>query len=447
MRSQLGKESMRLPPGPRGTAQSQAIKDFKRDGLSFFTRVAREYGDVTSWHMGLSQHFLVSHPDRVKEVLVTHHQRYMKASASQEAKIVMGNALLNTDGELHRRHRRMIQPIMHHQRIAAYGEVMAEYAARTRDRWTNGQTVNMHSEMLRLTLHVVTKCLFDVDLEEAGQHQLHEAVNAATRMFSREAPAVFLAKHSEVTEALRNIWVSIHGIIDERRRTGEDRGDLLSMLLAATDPEGGTGMLTDQEVFDHTIGLIVAGHETTAGALTWSWYLLSEHPEAEQKLLAELDEVLGGRLPTIEDVPRLRFTQMVFKEALRLYPSAWAQSRRALVDHEIDGYTVPAGSTVYVSQWVTHRDPRWFAEPERFWPERWEGDDQADTPRYAYFPFGGGVRLCIGEPFAELEAAVVLATLAPRWHMTLAPGHQAQPAALITLRPKGGMPMAVGERR
>ncbi len=421
MQSSLSSEPVNLAPGPRGDAQRQAIRDFKRDGLSFFSRMAREYGDVVSWHMGLGNHFLVAHPDLVREILVTHHQRYMKASAYQEAKLVMGNALLNTDG-------------------------MAEYAARTRDRWQAGRTVNMHSEMLRLTLHVVTKCLFDVDLEEAGQHELHEAVNAATRMFSREAPAIFLAKHSEVTEALRKVWVSIHGIIDERRTSGEDRGDLLSMLLEATDPEGGTAMLTDQEVFDHTIGLIVAGHETTAGALTWSWYLLSTHPEAEAKLLAELEEVLAGRLPTVEDVPRLTYTQMVFKEALRLYPSAWAQSRRALVDHDLDGYRVPAGSTVYVSQWVTHRDPRWFAEPDRFLPERWEDGAQADLPRYAYFPFGGGVRLCIGEPFAELEAMVVLATLAQGWRMDLAPGHQAQPQALITLRPKGGMPMLVTER-
>jgi cytochrome P450 len=446
MRSQLESESLNLPPGPRGPAQTQAIRDFKRDGLSSFSGLAREYGDVVSWHMGLSNHILVAHPDHVRDVLVGHHQRYMKASAYQEAKLVMGNALLNTDGELHRRHRRMIQPIMHHQRIAAYGRDMAEYAARTRDRWDDGETVNMHTEMLRLTLHVVTRCLFDVDLEEAGQHELHEAVNAATRMFSREAPAAFLAKHSEVTESLRKMWVSIQGIIDERRSTGEDRGDLLSMLLAATDPEGGTAMLTDQEVFDHTVGLIVAGHETTAGALTWSWYLLSKHPDVERKLLAELGEVLGGRLPTVADVPRLQYAQMVFKEALRLYPSAWAQSRRALVDHEIDGYSVPAGSTIYVSQWVTHRDPRWFDEPDRFVPERWEPAAQPDLPRYAYFPFGGGVRLCIGEPFAELEAVVVMSTLAQRWRMDVAPGHQPEPQALITLRPKGGMPMVVTAR-
>ncbi len=358
-------------PGPKGDEHTRAIAEFKRDGLAFLTRMAEEYGDIVQFRLGLEKVFEVAHPDYIRYALVFGHHNYMKAHAYQSLKMFLGNALLTSEGEVHRRHRRMIQPIMHHQRMLAYAPVMSGFSARLRDRWTDGETVDINREMLKLALSIVGKCLFDVDFEESSTNELSDALSAAMHMFSRDAPAKVQMMKPHIREGMANLQRVMRELIAERRRSGEERGDLLSMLLKATDTEGNHGMLTDEEVFQHSLGLIVGGHETTGAALTWTWYMIATHREVEEKLHEEVDRVVGDRLPTPEDVERLEYTRMVFQETLRLYPSAWTVTRKSLVDHDIDGYSIPKDATVFVPQWVAHRDPRWFPEPDRFLPERW----------------------------------------------------------------------------
>ena len=238
----------------------------------------------------------------------------------------------------------------------------------------------------------------------------------------------------------------IYRIINERRASGEDRGDLLSMLLIAQDDEGGSGGMSDEQVRDEAMTIFLAGHETTANALTWTWYLLSQHPDIEAKLHAEIETVLQGRLPTFEDIPKLRYTEMVFAESMRLYPPAWTIGRNALEDVEIGGYKIPTGALVLTSQFIVHRDERWFPEPEKFDPERWTPEAKEKRPKFSYFPFGGGTRICIGEAFAWMEGALLIATLAQKWRMKLAPENKIELQPLITLRPKNGMKMIMEKR-
>jgi cytochrome P450 len=302
--------------------------------------------------------------------------------------------------------------------------------------------------MMRLTLAVVGKTLFSADVE-AEAAEIGEALTAILKMFD-----FLMMPFSEYLEKLplpsvrrfekgrARLDQTIFGIIAERRRSGEDRGDLLSMLLLAQDEEGGGGM-SDRQVRDEALTLFLAGHETTAQALTWSWYLLSQNPECERKMHEEIQRVLGDREPSFEDLPQLRYTEMVLAESMRLYPPAWGVGRKAIEACEIGGYELPKGGVVIMSPYVMHRDPRWFPEPDRFDPERWIPEARDARPKFSYFPFGGGSRLCIGERFAWMEGALVLATIAQKWRLRLVPGHRVEPLPLITLRSRYGMKMRV----
>jgi cytochrome P450 len=326
---------------------------------------------------------------------------------------------------------------------------MTTYAARTASRWHDGETLDISQEMMRLTLAIVGKTLFDADVE-AEADEIGAALTAVMELFD-----YLLMPFSELLEKLplpharrfrkakERLDETIYRIIEERRRSREDRGDLLSMLLSARDEEGDGSQMSDLQVRDEVMTLFLAGHETTANALTWTWYLLSQNPEVERKLHEEIDAVLEGRAPTFEDVPRLRYTEMVLAESMRLYPPAWAIGRLALHDHEVGDYMIPAKSLVLLSPYVTHRDARFFPEPERFDPERWTEEAREARPQFSYFPFGGGPRRCIGEGFAWMEGVLLIATLAGRWRMRLVPNHRAEPLPVITLRPKYGMRMTV----
>jgi cytochrome P450 len=439
--TELATTGRRQAPGP---AKGSLIREFKQEPLGLFVRLAREYGSIVRYRTGLNDSYLITDPQLAREVLVKNHHRYMKAAGYQEIKMFMGESLLTSDGDYHKRHRRMTQPIMHHSRMVAYTDVMADYAARARDRWQAGQTLHLHHEMLRLTLDIVAKALYGLDFEEARGTDLARAFWTLSHVFTRQRPARVVAQDAEVVDAAVTLNQIIDAIIEERRTTRAHREDLLSMLLAASDEDG---ILTDQEVRDETIGLMVAGHETTAGALTWTFWLLAHHPEVERKVLEEVETVLGGARPTFEDFGRLKYTHQVFLEALRLYPSAWTMSRQSIVDHELGGYFIPAGSTLFVSQYVVHRDSRWWPEPDRFLPDRWVDGDEGARRQYTYFPFGGGLRLCIGESFAEMEAVFVMATLLRAWRLEPAPDAQPEPPlALVTIRPRDGMPMIVRSR-
>jgi cytochrome P450 len=364
----------------------------------------------------------------------------------------LGEGLLTSEDSLHRRQRRLAQPAFHRQRIASYASTMVTYAERTASHWQHGETLDISQEMTRLTLAIVGKTLFDADVESEAV-EIGKALTTIIELFN-----MLLLPFSELLERLplphvrrferakARLDQTIYRLIEERRQSRSDRGDLLSMLLLAQDDEGDGGGMSDQQVRDEAMTIFLAGHETTANALTWTWYLLSQNPEAEAQLHAELDRVLGDRSPTFDDVPHLPYTEMVLSEAMRLYPPAWAIGRLAIQEHPIGDYVIPKGSLVLLSQYVTHRDPRFFPNPERFDPTRWTPEAKASRPQYAYFPFGGGPRRCIGEGFAWMEGVLVIAALARQWRMRLAPGAKIAIQPVITLRPKSGVQMIVDGR-
>jgi cytochrome P450 len=396
--------------------------------------------------------YLVNHPDAIEEVLVTRSRNFIKHFALKINPVVLGNGLLTSDGAFWRRQRRLMQPAFARPRIASYASIMVEYARRQIEEWQAGETRDLHAELMRLTLAITAKTLFDA---EAGG-QAGEVVRAL-----RVAQEAFIAKMNtliflpawvptprmiRLRRAVRRLDEIIYGFIQERRRKSDAGGnDLLSILLHARDEVDQTGM-TDQQLRDEAMTLFLAGHETTALALSWAWYLLAQHPEAEARLAAEVQEVLGGRLPTADDAPQLRYVEKVVLESMRLYPPAYAIGRESLTDGELLGYHVPAGTTLLMCQWVVHRDGRFWDEPERFVPERWTDDLFERVPKFAYFPFGGGPRLCIGNTFAMLEMVLLLATIAQRWRFTLLPGHVATPSPAFTLRPGGGVPAVLARR-
>jgi cytochrome P450 len=444
--------SDKIPPGPKGKPIAGNLLEFRRDPTGFLLNAALEYGDVVYLKFGPQQIYLINSPDYIRDVLVTNNRNFIKSRGLQMAKRFLGEGLLTSEGDFHRRQRRLAQPAFHKQRITSYANVMAEYAERTRDRWHDGETLDIHQEMMRVTLGIVGKTLFDADVESEAK-EIGEALNSIMQLFDRITipfPQLMnslpLPSNFRFLKAHRRLDRTMYRIIGEHRAAGVDRGDLLSMLLLAQDEEGDGGSMTDLQLRDEAMTIFLAGHETTANAMTWTWYLLSQDPEIEAKLHREIDEVLEGRLPTADDVSRLRYTEMVFAESMRMYPPAWAMGRQVLSHYEIDGYVAPAGSIILMSPWVMHHNARYYPDPFKFDPERWTPQNREARPKFSYFPFGGGPRVCIGEGFAWMEGVLLLAAIAQRWQMRLEAGHRVEMRPLITLRPKYGMRMTVASR-
>ncbi|HVR39026.1 MAG TPA: cytochrome P450 [Thermoanaerobaculia bacterium] len=438
---------MKPPPGPKPWNPFANMRAMQRDSVAFLSRVAAEYGDASSFRFGPQRVYFFNHPDLIRDVLVTHNKSFQKGRALQQAKIALGEGLLTSEGEFHKRQRRLAQPAFHRDRINRYGEVMVEHALRTRERWRDGEEFDAHHEMMRLTLSVVAKTLFDADVNKEAEdigRALTELMELFPLLFNplaillRAIPFVSIRRH---VKSIGRLDAVIYRIIEERRASAEDRGDLLSMLLLAQDEEGDGGGMTDQQLRDEVLTLFLAGHETTANALSWTLYLLAQHPEVERELHRELDEILGDRAPAPADYPRLPYTEMVLAESMRLFPPAWAVGRLALEDVDIGEWRVPRGALVLVSQWTTHRDARFWPDPEHFDPMRFTADAKASRPKLAYFPFGAGARICIGESFAWMEGVLILAVLAQRWRFELVNREPVKPLPLITLRPKGGIAM------
>jgi cytochrome P450 len=436
------------PPGPP-LSRLAALRAFRRDPIGLLSTAAT-FGDVSYLKLPRFRAYLLNHPDLVRDVLVTGSQGFMKGPSMQAAKLVLGESLLTSEAEYHGRQRRMIQPIFHHDRIEGFADVMVERAVRASDRWRAGEILDVHREMAGLTLAVVGATLFGTDIEAEETRSVGQALALQLSMFGRVFSPLFQLSMRLPLPSNRRFERSkaaLHAVMDRmiarRRSSGAAGEDVLSLLLRAQ--EDGAGM-SDAQVRDEAMTLFLAGHETTSNALTWTWYLLSRHPDVEAKLHAELDEVLGGRLPTVADVPRLRLTEMVLTESMRILPPAWAIGRRALVDHHAGPYVVPAGSVVIVSPYLVHHDPRWYEDPEAFVPERWRDEERAGRPRNVYLPFGAGPRMCVGEHFARLEGVLVLATIAQRWRLDLVPGHRVELQPAVTLRPKHGMAMTADRR-
>lgn len=425
------------------------LSDFRKNPPEFLLNAARQHGEIVRMRLGPQTAYAISNPDWIKDILVTHQTKFIKSRMLERAKVLLGEGLLTSEGEFHTRQRRLVQPAFHRERLIGYGAAMVECAAQCRELWTANATLDVAREMNRLTLSIVARTLFSVDVSSEAD-EIRAALTEVLGLFEtvllpfsewlEKLPLPSVRRFERARALLDKI---IYRIISERRASGRDEGDLLSMLLLAQDE--GSGM-DDKQVRDEALTLFIAGHETTANALIWTWYLLSQNPEAEQKFHAEIDAVLGARLPGFDDLPRLKYVEMVFSESMRLYPPAWGVGRRNLNEYQIGDYTIPARSVLLMSPYVVHRDPRWYPEPLKFDPERWLPDAAATRPKFSFFPFGGGARVCIGERFAWMEGVLLLATLGQKWKLRLEPGHPVETRALITLRPKHGMRMVVEPR-
>ena len=440
------------PPGPPKTLRSLVPFGLGRDPLGFITSLSRTHGDVAHMHAPGEHLVLLTHPQHVKDVLVTNQRNFRKGRGLERARKLLGDGLLTSEGETHLRQRRLIQPAFHRERIASYATVMTDCALRARDRWTDGGTLDVAEEMMRLTLGIVGLTLFAADVEAKAKN-VGDALNAVLNSFwttmlpfadlLEKLPVGILKRGRDARAELDRI---IYGLIAERRANPGDRGDLLSMLLLAQDEEAGGRGMTDQQVRDEAMTIFLAGHETTANALSWTWYMLSQSPEVEARLHEEVDRVLAGRAPTMGDIPNLPFVEQVVTESMRLYPPAWIVGRRAIGEYAVGGYTLPPRTIVLVSPYVTQRDPRFFDDPDRFLPDRWTPEYRQGLTPFTYFPFGGGTRRCIGEPFAQMELALVVATLAQQWRFRLVPGHPVVPQPVVTLRLKHGLRMTAQRR-
>jgi cytochrome P450 len=409
--------------------------------------MAAEYGDVAFWRFLHLESYLFVHPVDIEAVLVTHHRSFTKGIGTRANPEVFGNGLLTSEGEFWLRQRRLSQPAFHRERIAGYAERMSHHAGNMLQGWRDGQVIDVHGEMMRVTLAIATDTLFGVDVAPHVE-RIRGALDCLIQQNSglnvwQLILKVPTRKRWRYHRAVRTLDDVVYGIIRERRSGGGGE-DLLSDLLRARDDDGSP--MTDQQLRDETMTMLLAGHETTALALSWTWYLLGQNPEAEEKLHQELDQELAGRVPAADDVTRLPYANNVLREAMRLYPPAWVITRNATQDVSIGAYEVPRGSNVILSPWLTHHDSRFFPDAERFDPDRWLVGRSPELPKFAYFPFGGGPRLCIGAGFASMEGAVLLATIAQRFRLELAPGQDITPQPSITLRPRNGIKVKIVKR-
>jgi cytochrome P450 len=432
------------PPGPKGLPFLGNLPDLGRDVLGFFTQCARQYGDIASFRLAAWPAMLLNHPDLVEYVLVKNHQNFIKHRFFwRHVDAIFGQGLLTSEGKFWHQQRRLAAPAFAASRVNRYGDTMVQYTRRMLQQWQPGQVLDVHQEAMALTLQIAAKTLFDAetseDVAEVSQaiDDVMEQISARFRRPFWLPDALPLPGNLRYRRGVQRLDQLVARIIAERRNKIEDRGDLLSQLMLARDEAGQP--MSERQIRDEVITMLLAGHETTALTLSWTWYLLGLHPAVDAQLAEEVNTVLGEQAPTVDDLPRLRFTEQVVSEVLRLYPPAYAIGREALADCELAGYRVPAGTTAYVSPWVMHRDPRWFDNPQAFRPERWAGNLAKQLPRFAYMPFGGGPRICIGNRFAMMEAVLILATVAQRFRLEWQMDRPVRPKPSITLRPGGGV--------
>jgi cytochrome P450 len=442
----------RFPPGFERNLLWFALRKFRpANPILLFQHLADTYGDIAHYKLGHHHIVFLNHPEYIREVLVVQNDNFIKERTVQRTKMLLGEGMITAEGSAHRAQRLAAQPAFHRQRIAEYGGVIVEEAARLRDSWRAGEQRDIAADMMHLTLNIVARTLFATDLREEV-YELASAINRIMGLYNFliMLPAAEWLVHfrppglAAFVRARNRIDAVVYRMIDAHRGSGLDRGSLLDLMLAASPANDKESR---QSLRDQVITIFLAGYETVANALSWTWYLLSQNPECELKFHGEVDAVLQGRRPEFEDVSRLNYTENVLAESLRLYPPAWAMGRYARNDFALGDYFLPARTTVLISQFVTHRDPRFFPDPLRFEPERFSAQAKAQRLKFAYFPFGAGARQCIGESFAWMEGVLILAMLAQKWRLRLVPGHRVEPQPLITLRPKYGMRMQVEARQ
>jgi len=434
-----------------------ALRKFRPgDPIGLFQYLSDEYGDIAHYKIGPHHLIFLNDADFIREVLVVQNDNFVKERTVQRTKLLLGEGMITSEGSHHRVQRQAAQPAFHRQRLSSYADRMVAEATNLCSSWQHNQQLDISSEMMRLTLRVVSKTLFSADLGDKV-HELTAAINDIMGLYHPLIllPAVELLIHLRApgiagfAKAKKKLDSVVYSMIDAHRQQEDGSEDLLDMMIRAEESssaEPGPNATHNESLRDQVITIFLAGYETVANALTWTWYLLSQNPEAEQKMRDELDCVLGGRTPAFEDVPKLRYVEATFAESMRLYPPAWAMGRRALTDFTLGQYRLPAGTTVLISQYITHRDPRHFSDPLCFKPERFFAGGRASFPKFSYFPFGAGARQCIGEAFAWMEGVLLLATIAQKWRLHLVPAQRVEPQPLITLRPKYGMRMQLEKR-
>jgi cytochrome P450 len=433
------------PPGP-AWSRLAALRAFRRDPIGLLEELAT-YGDLVRVRVPGRDAFLLNHPDLVRDVFVTDHRAFHKGPTIQAAKMLLGESLLTSEGEHHRKQRRLIQPMFHHDRIASYADAMVRGATKTAEGWHDGEELDVHAQMSALTLSVVGETLFGTDVDQARSATVRRALTDTLGMFDRVYSPLFrllTRMPSPTMRRFRRVESDLNAVIGEmiaERRASDSTGDdLLSVLLRAS--EDGADM-SDEQVRDEALTLFLAGHETTSIALAWTWWLLALTPEVEARLHDEVDALHGE--PTVDDLPRLAYTRAVLDESIRLRPPAWAIGRNAVAEHRAGELTIPSGSVVVVSPWLLHHDERWWPDADTFRPERWLSD-RPEGSRFAYVPFGGGPRRCIGEPFALMEGTLVLATIARRWRFRAVSDEPPELQPVVTLRPRGGLPLVALRR-
>lgn len=428
---------------------------FRQDPLRFLLHLTQECGDVSQWRLFAWPVYHVNHPDFVKHILQGNHPNYNKDLVLYKiAKPLLGEGLLTSDGDFWLRQRRLIQPAFHRQKVMGFAQLMTDATVAMLDQWEatakTARQVDIAQEMMHLTLRIVAQALFSTDVAQDAP-AFAEAFNKSNVFLGKYLTMPFpplqvpTPRNRRFHADLKVLDEVVYQIIRERRQTKEDKGDLLSMLLSAVDAETEEGM-TDLQLHDEVLTLLLAGNETTAMALAWAWYLLAQHPEVDERLYAELETTLAGRTPTLDDVPQLPYTQMVLEETMRLYPPAWFLMRKAINEDTLGGYPIPANSFISYSAYTLHRHPDFWDTPERFDPERFTPERSAQRPRFAYVPFGAGPRLCIGNSFAMLESQLILATVAQRYRFTLVPGHSVTPEPALTLRTRDGVLVTMSRR-
>ena len=442
---------MLAPPKPSGPRNSWlAYAALYCDPLGYLTRAARKHGDAVHLKIGRKSDFLLNHPDLVRAALLD--QENLRRCVNRPLRRVLGAGLLTCRSEQHRKQRALLQPMFTRERIVALGDVMVGQIAHWADRWRDGAFVDMAEEMTGLSISIIAKTLFNVDFSSKPPESRDALVTIlqATRfknlaLTSKQIEKLSLPFHRRFAGAAAKLDAEIRAMIAERRKGACEDPDLLSVLVRL-HKQSRKG-ITEQKIRDQMLTFFMVGNETPATGLMWTWYLLAENADVATKLRNEVDHVLGDRLPSGQDFDRLRYTRMVFAESMRLYPPVWLMTRRAVRDTKINGFVIRSGSYVHVSPFVTHRDARYFPEPERFDPERWTPEAAAARPKFSYFPFGGGSLQCIGEGFAWMQGVLTIATLARRWRMRLVPGHRIELDPHITLRSRYGMPMVLEPRK
>jgi cytochrome P450 len=455
-------ETPLIAPGPAGNLMFGNLYGIQEDRLHAFMQLRRDYGDVVRLNIGPRILHLVSHPDLVEYILQDNNKNYTKGRGLEKAKPLLGEGLLTSEGEFWRRQRRLAQPAFHRKKISGFVSTMTQAAAQMLARWDERpdktEPLNIAGEMMRLTLDVVSRTLFSTGLQPGETESVADALPFILRETTRRLSSPFgLREHMPIQanrqfqEDLQALNKIVFRIINERRKAAEAGGqenlpeDLLGMLMFSRDDETGE-VMSDHQLRDEVMTIFLAGHETTANNLAWTFYLLSKNPDVRARLQEEVDRVLGGRQPDLEDIQNLVYTRQILDESLRLFPPAWAIGRQAIEADQVGGYLIPPGSGIVISTYVVHRHPEFWENPEGFDPDRFESQRVHERPHYAYIPFGGGPRLCIGNNFALQESTLVLAMVTQRYALDLVPGHPVVPETAITLRPRYGIQMTLHPR-